>query len=717
MMQKRYALPLLLPVCCLFWLLAGCAPIQPPPTPTPTGGPSFTETTPLVIRPPLFAVNSVAWSPDGKRVAIANADGVFQVWEAATGLLISTHYDDGRSLLINVLGWTSDGKRILSTSRYSNTVQVWDAATGKTLFTFNNPDRSNALFAASSHDGQHVVLGGGSVLQLWNTSTGKLVSTLDTKTERVEHIDWSPDDSKFVTSNVMKSADGKSEYYIVQVWNAATETQVCTYHNTSASPIYHLAWSPDGARIVSISGTGLSGDPVIAREWDAASCAPILSLQGTPGQASDIGWSPDGAHIVTWENYLAQSPTYQPGRNAQVWDAATGKLNFTTVDQGVTSVAWSPDGRRIAVAGQQMDMHVLDAATGQTLITYQGANNQNIVTWSPDGQHLAAVGEEGTTTWEAGTDHSLAFIAARHQAERAVAWSPDGQQITAEDGANLNVGFWDVNSGGNFGDLTFYHENVFSLFNYRNATAVAWSPDGVHVADAWFPSFRYGSSEQKVYVWGKYPAMCGLDEGCPVSGGNHAAPITALAWSPDSKRVASASLDKTVLIYDVANQKNLFIYQGHTDAVTAVAWSPDGKYIASGSADKTIQIWNAASGERVLTLSGHTGAVTAVAWSPDGKRVVSSSEDETVRIWDAIHGKLMLTYRGHTGAVMAVAWSPSGRYIASAGADTTVQVWDANSGKKALVYRGHSDAVLAVAWSPDSKRVASAGADGTLQIW
>ncbi len=684
---------------------------------TPAAAHPFTASTPLIIRPPLFQVNNVAWSPNGKRVVIANADGVFQVWDAVTGQLVSTHYDSGRSTKIFILGWSADGKHIISTSMYGNTAQVLDAATGKTLITFNNPDRSYPLIASPSHDGQYIAIGSGSVLQLWDTSTGKQVSAFDTKTKRIEHIEWSPDDSLLATINAMKSADGQSEYDIAQVWRAMAGTQVCTYHNTSTSPIYHLAWSPDNHHIVSISGLGLSGNPVIAQIWDATSCVPVLSLLGTPGQASDLGWSPDGTHIVSWENYQAQSPTYQSGREAQVWDAATGKLDFTTVDQGITSVAWSPDGRQIAVAGQQMKMQVLDAATGHTIITYQDAENQNIVTLSPDGQHFASVGKDGTTIWEASTDHRITFIAGRHQVENAVTWSPDSKRLAAEDGARLNVGFWDAATGGDsFGDLQFYHENVF-LSNYRNATTVAWSPDGAHVADAWSPRFTYGSAKQQVYVWGNYPAMCGLDEDCPVSGGSHTDSITSVAWSPDSKRIASASLDKTVLIYDVAHQKDLVFYRDHTDVVTAVAWSPNGKYIASGSADKTIQIWDAASGQRMLTLSGHAGAVTAVAWSSDSKRVVSGSEDGTVRVWDAVHGNLMLTYRGHTGVVMAVAWSPDGNHIASAGADTTVQVWDANTGKTMYTYHGHRDAVLAVAWSPDSKRIASSGQDGTIQIW
>jgi eukaryotic-like serine/threonine-protein kinase len=197
----------------------------------------------------------------------------------------------------------------------------------------------------------------------------------------------------------------------------------------------------------------------------------------------------------------------------------------------------------------------------------------------------------------------------------------------------------------------------------------------------------------------------------------HSQPVNAVAWSPDGKRIASASSDHTVQVWGAANGRNLLTYHGHTDSVDAVAWSPDSRHIASASSDHTVQVWDATTGGYVLTYRGHSDDVTAVAWSPDSRRIASASLDRTVQVWDAITGGHVLTYREHTEGVDAVAWSPDSSRIASASWDGTVQVWDAANGRSLLTYYGHTERVTAVAWSPDGSRIASASWDGTVQVW
>ena len=243
--------------------------------------------------------------------------------------------------------------------------------------------------------------------------------------------------------------------------------------------------------------------------------------------------------------------------------------------------------------------------------------------------------------------------------------------------------------------------------------SVEWSPDGKRIASA--------SGDSTVQVW---------DASSSRSYKGHAGSVNSVAWSPDGSRIASASYDHTVRVWDAGSGGLLFSYKGHASSVNSVAWSPEGKRIASASGDSTVQVWDANSGRLLLSYKGHIGSVNSVAWSPEGSRIASASTyrshplvqgrplpDHIMQVWDVSLGRLLLSYKGHADYVSNVAWSPEGSRIASASEDNTVRVYDAGSGSLLLSYKGHADSVNSVAWSPNGKRIASASDDRTIQVW
>ncbi|OAP64881.1 hypothetical protein AYL99_00853 [Fonsecaea erecta] len=193
--------------------------------------------------------------------------------------------------------------------------------------------------------------------------------------------------------------------------------------------------------------------------------------------------------------------------------------------------------------------------------------------------------------------------------------------------------------------------------------------------------------------------------------------VNSVAFSPDSTRLASASVDGTVKIWNVSSGASLQTLEGHSAGVNSVAFSPDSTRLASASDDRTVKIWDASSGAYLQTLEGHSSWVSSVTFSPDSTRLASASNDCTVKIWDASSGASLQTLEGHSAWVNSIAFSPDSTRLASASDDCTVKIWDVNSGASLQTLEGHSAGVNSVAFSPDSTRLASASVDGTVKIW
>ncbi|CAM2010942.1 WD40 repeat domain-containing serine/threonine-protein kinase [Acanthopleuribacter pedis] len=203
-----------------------------------------------------------------------------------------------------------------------------------------------------------------------------------------------------------------------------------------------------------------------------------------------------------------------------------------------------------------------------------------------------------------------------------------------------------------------------------------------------------------------------------------AAGLWRVAYSPDGTKLAAACLDGSVLLYRPREGvRQTKVLRGHQGVVFDVAFSPDGKRLASCGEDQTIRLWNLADGRETAVLRGHENTVFSVAFSPDGRRLVSGSGDRTLRLWDpdapADQGPLAV-FTGHAHSIYSVVYSPDGTRVASAAGDTTVRLWDPEAAPdiaQKRMYLGHRGRVWEVVFSPDGNRLATAGEDKTVRLW
>jgi WD40 repeat protein len=213
----------------------------------------------------------------------------------------------------------------------------------------------------------------------------------------------------------------------------------------------------------------------------------------------------------------------------------------------------------------------------------------------------------------------------------------------------------------------------------------------------------------------------------------HHGTVNEVAISPVGRTLATASDDRTVLLWDLTDPVHPARIgpplTGHHDKVASVTFSPDGRTLATGSTDKTVLLWDltdqAHPARLGRPLTGHRGVVWSLAFSPDGRTLASASADHTILLWDVRHPahpvRLGRPLTGHQDIVAGVAFSPDGRTLASASTDHTVLLWDVRDRTRPSTIgkplAGHRDALHSVAFSPDGRTLASTSSDTTAILW
>ncbi|KAH7341263.1 WD40-repeat-containing domain protein [Rhizoctonia solani] len=414
-----------------------------------------------------------------------------------------------------------------------------------------------------------------------------------------------------------------------------------------------------------------------------------LATWATGSSVTKLALSRDGKRIVHRVGYQQRETLIGPLKkhNDDVW-----------------SVAFSPDGSRIASGSRDCNIYISNSYSGATLVGPLTGHTDSIsfLSFSPDGAYLASASEDHTIRiWNSITGAQFGNELRGHQnCVMCVVFSSGGKYlVSSSDDHTIQV--WDWRAGNTIGGPFKGHTDWVDC--------IALSPDDAHIVS--------GSRDCTVRVWN-------VEQGKTVVGplAGHSDRVKSVAFSPDGKQIVSGSFDQTIRVWSSSNGDLIAgPFRGHGDSVYSVLFSHDGTQIISGSEDGTICVWDAnhsISGTNTA-LSGHTGAIISVALSPNGTRILSGSTDRTIRVWDTQDGTLVLgPLEGHTGSVWSVAYTPDGACLVSGSEDSTIRTWDANTGLAlADPFAPHTGGVTAIAVSPDGNLIVSGSLTGSINTW
>ena len=472
-------------------------------------------------------------------------------------------------------------------------------------------------------------------------------------------------------------------------------------------------------------------------------------------------------------------------RFAEAKATATSKLLWSSSENTqVREIGISPDGSIIVTGSQDNSLILIDAKTGTTLRKLQG-NEGGVATarFSPDGSYLASAGTAGIYIWDAKSGSQLRKLELKLDEPNnpsadfvsSMAFSPDSRRLViAVKSQQYGDAVWIWNVDGR-------EKPVQLNLGFINLLNIVVSPGGVLAVSAGDNKIRLWTTNG----WKGDPGILDCQES-----------VESLAFcSDDTLAVGTAT---RIQIWDLTSKKEVDSLTGPSGAFLSLAYSPDRRFLASASQNKTIQLWDIAEGRtissipaldslpiavafigenhlvvesidgslrcwrilpeqdfRVLPTQGgvasrlffsedglhlmssdQRGLITifdtltaatlrsfkisgpaAVAYSPNDKQMAVAQSDNGILVFDATNGKGLFVLRGHKAEVTSLAFSADGKYLASGSDDKTVRVWSLATHSEMLVLTGNDDAALAVTFSSDRSLVASGGFDNTVRVW
>ena len=688
--------------------------------------------------------NDIAYSPDGKQLALAASIGI---WFYDTDTYKPLSLLIGHTDYVWAVEYSADGK-ILASGSSDGTIRIWDPQTTKNI-TVLTGHQNGVTHIAISGDSQMLASVGADekFVRLWNLNTHKPIADLKGKFNTIRSLAYSPD------SDIIAAGDFDGTVTLFSTKEKRRITSLVG-HNLAPSDITEpgsvltLAFSPDGETLASGSR-----DTTI-RLWNTKTTHHKVTLTGHGGRITTVVFSSDGKTIASGATYTH----WNSDSSIRLWDAKTGKhLRTIKTPDLVRMLAFSPDNETLASININSDIHIWNTNTGElkaNLTKQRGKSNSEPISVFPDGKKEIYENDDGTyTLLDVETGHQKPFLKglnpslsllislssqATQKQQLVLKYSPDGKTLAIKD--NKFVVLWDIETDTHKGTLSEDLEYFSSMKFSPNGQFLAISADKtVHLWNtetakqiAAYTSEKNNQNDFHVFspdstllaTPAKDPKMVQLwstETGYPkflLTG--HSWGASSVIFSPDGNNLVSSS--SKAFLWDAKTGKRKASFMSPEGLSFSLRFTPDGSALVGyakapyqDKGDNRIWIWDTQTGQQRFILKEHRGNITRTLFTPNGKTLVSGSADGTMRFWDLKTGELITTLEEYDPD-SPIAFSPDGQTFASGGENAKVLLWDLNTGRLKTTFTAYNP-VRRISFEDDGNTLITSGTDGTTLVW